>query len=193
MPQTHKIMLLEPEYRLRLGLKSALKSAGHEICCESASLQEALPLLSARQPELLLVAEAEGFHGLEFSRSFLKGMPVAVILMAGGLGREQAVLAAEAGLYAFLPRPVEPVMLLPSVEIACQRFREKLDLSQQTEELRDLLALRKTLDQAKGILMSKHHMSEQEAHRRIQRYAMHKRLTVKSVAEAIIKATGGTR
>lgn len=192
MPQTYKIMLLEPEYRLRLGLKSILKGAGHEICCESASLQEAMPLLSSRHPELLLIAEAEGFRGLEFTRDFLRESSVPIILMAGNLVKEQAVLAAEAGLYACLPRPAEALMLLSAVGIACRRFREKAELLQQTEELKNLLALRKTLDQAKGILMSRHHMSEQEAHRRIQRYAMHKRLTVKSVAEAIIKATGGT-
>ena len=39
--------------------------------------------------------------------------------------------------------------------------------------------------------MAAHRLSEQEAYRRIQRYAMTKRLSIKEVAEAIVRAAGG--
>ena len=106
------------------------------------------------------------------------------------LGKATPGLAA-LGVYGCLPEGAEDGEIITSLAIAAARWQEAKSLRQEAEELRDLLALRKILDQAKGILMKKHHMSEQEAHRRIQRYAMYKRLTVKSVAEAIIKATGG--
>ena len=64
-------------------------------------------------------------------------------------------------------------------------------LEQELDKLKDSLELRKTVDRAKGILMAAHKLSEQEAYRRIQRYAMTKRLTIKEVAEAIVRAAGG--
>ena len=58
-------------------------------------------------------------------------------------------------------------------------------------KLKESLETRKLVDRAKGILMAAHRLSEQEAYRRIQRYAMMKRLSIKEVAEAIVKAAGG--
>ncbi len=61
-------------------------------------------------------------------------------------------------------------------------------LEDELEQLKDSLETRKLLDRAKGILMSEHNLTEMESYRRIQRYAMMKRLTIKEVAEAVVKA-----
>jgi AmiR/NasT family two-component response regulator len=53
--------------------------------------------------------------------------------------------------------------------------------------LRESLATRKLLDRAKGILMTAHGFTEQEAYRSMQQYSMNRRLSIKEVAEAIIK------
>lgn len=70
-------------------------------------------------------------------------------------------------------------------EALMQRIQE---LEDELEHLKDSLETRKLLDRAKGIIMSAHHLTEGESYRRIQRYAMMKRMTLKEVAEAIIKA-----
>lgn len=62
------------------------------------------------------------------------------------------------------------------------------DLEDELEHLKDSLETRKLLDRAKGILMAAHNLTEVESYRRIQRYAMMKRLTIKEVAEAILRA-----
>ena len=54
--------------------------------------------------------------------------------------------------------------------------------------MRDSLETRKLLDRAKGILMQAHNISEAEAYRRMQRYSMEKRLSLKEVASAVVKA-----
>ena len=94
-------------------------------------------------------------------------------------------------MLGYLVKPVQETNLFPAIEIAMSRWREMQGLEQELAGLRDSLAMRKTLDRAKGILMAAHHLSEPEAYRRIQQYAMMKRLTVKEVAEAIVKAAGG--
>lgn len=48
--------------------------------------------------------------------------------------------------------------------------------------------MRKLLDRAKGILMEAYNLSESEAYRRIQKYSMAKRKTIKEVAQSIIRA-----
>ncbi|MBQ1875318.1 MAG: ANTAR domain-containing protein, partial [Selenomonas sp.] len=81
--------------------------------------------------------------------------------------------------------------LFPAIEVALARWRDMQGLAEELAGLKDSLETRKTLDRAKGIIMAAHHLTEQEAYRRIQRYAMTKRLTVKDVAAAIVRAAGG--
>ena len=53
-------------------------------------------------------------------------------------------------------------------------------------------ATRKLLDRAKGLLQSEHGMSEPQAFRWIQKTSMDRRLTMRTVAEAVIEGTMGT-
>lgn len=179
-----KVLLVEPEYRLRLRYKSLFKKAGFELAGEAGELALSLDLVKKSRPGAILVHPGEEPVDTAVLAKLARVAPVLL------LGKATPALAA-LGLYGCLAEGAEDEEILTALAIAAARWQEAEGLRQEAEELRDLLALRKILDQAKGILMKKHHMSEQEAHRRIQRYAMYKRLTVKSVAEAIIKATGG--
>ena len=185
MPQEMpKVLLIESEYRLRLRYKSLFKKSGFELAGEAADLAAADGLAKECGPGVVLLHMGGELTDTAKLAKLASLLPVLV------LGKASPGLAS-LGVYGCLPEGAEDAEILTSLAIAAARWQEARSLRQEAEELRDLLALRKILDQAKGILMKKHHMSEQEAHRRIQRYAMYKRLTVKSVAEAIIKATGG--
>ena len=61
-------------------------------------------------------------------------------------------------------------------------------MNDELERLKDSLETRKLLDRAKGILMTAHDMTEQEAYRRMQQFSMAKRISLKELAESIIKA-----
>ena len=70
-------------------------------------------------------------------------------------------------------------------EVLMKRIQE---LEDELENIKDSLVTRKLLDRAKGILMDTYHITEVESYRRIQRQAMMKRMTIKEVAEAVLKA-----
>ncbi|HJG08131.1 MAG TPA: ANTAR domain-containing protein, partial [Megamonas hypermegale] len=72
--------------------------------------------------------------------------------------------------------------------IALSRFAEIQQLEQDLNNVKNSLEMRKTLDRAKGILMDAYNLTESEAYRRIQKYSMAKRKSIKEVAEAIIHA-----
>ena len=99
--------------------------------------------------------------------------------------------AKDSGVLGYWVKPVKESRLLPAMEIALSRWEEIQGMEEELGKLKDSLETRKTVDRAKGILMAAHRLSEQEAYRRIQRYAMTKRLSIKEVAEAIVRAAGG--
>ena len=70
-------------------------------------------------------------------------------------------------------------------------MQEMQGLEDELEKLKDSLETRKMVDRAKGIIMAAHKLGEQEAYRRMQQYAMQKRVPLKDVAQSIIRAAGG--
>lgn len=61
-------------------------------------------------------------------------------------------------------------------------------LVEETLSLKEALALRKIIEKAKGILMKKKHLTEDEAYKLIQRESMNTRKSIKDVSEALIIA-----
>ena len=63
---------------------------------------------------------------------------------------------------------------------------ENYRLVVETKVIKEELEMRKVVERAKGILMKEQNLSEQEAFRRIQKFAMDNRKPMRDVAEAII-------
>ena len=78
--------------------------------------------------------------------------------------------------------------------MATSRFAEIRALESEVGDLKDRLETRKLIERAKGVLMTKHSLSEPEAFRWIQRAAMDNRTSMKAVAELVLSeaASGGT-
>ena len=78
--------------------------------------------------------------------------------------------------------------------MALARFGEFKELEAEVDTLKEALETRKVVDRAKGLLMSRDGLTEQEAFRRIQKMSMNTRKGMRDIAEAIIltyEADGG--
>ena len=56
------------------------------------------------------------------------------------------------------------------------------------KDLEEALATRRVVEKAKGVLMKKYALSEDEAYKRIQRLSMNNRKSMREVAEALLLA-----
>jgi two-component system, response regulator PdtaR len=63
---------------------------------------------------------------------------------------------------------------------------ENYRLVVETRVVKEELETRKAVERAKGILMREHNLSEEEAFRKIQKFAMDNRKSMREIAEAII-------
>lgn len=78
--------------------------------------------------------------------------------------------------------------MLAAMTIRSDDFRELRVLKEENEKLRKALEERKLIDKAKGILMKKEGIQEDEAYRKIQKLSMDKRKKMVEIAAAIILA-----
>ena len=187
-----RLVIADNESIIRLDLREMLEEAGHEVVGEAIDGRKAVDLTRMHRPDLVIMdIKMPDMDGITAARKISEAKLAPVLLLTAFSQPEIVEQAKDSGVLGYLVKPVKDSNLFPAMEIALSRWQEMQGLEQELDKLKDSLELRKTVDRAKGILMAAHKLSEDEAYRRIQRYAMAKRVTIKAVAEAIVKAAGG--
>ena len=184
-----KIVIADDEAVIRMDLKEILREAGHEVVGETANGRRAVAIVREMHPDLVIMdIKMPDMDGVEAARLIAADHLAPVLLLTAFDDAELIERAKDAGVLAYLVKPVEEKNLFPAMEIALSRWQEMQALEEELFAMRDSLDTRKLLDRAKGILMQAHNISEAEAYRRMQRYSMEKRLSLKEVAAAVVKA-----
>ena len=184
-----KIVIADDESVIRMDLKEILQEAGHEVVGETANGRRAVAIVRETSPDLVIMdIKMPDMDGVEAARLIAADHLAPVLLLTAFDDAELIERAKDAEVLAYLVKPVEEKNLFPAMEIALSRWQEMQSLEEELFAMRDSLETRKLLDRAKGILMQAHNISESEAYRRMQRYSMEKRLSLKEVASAVVKA-----
>lgn len=184
-----KVVIADDEAVIRMDLKEILEGAGHEVVGETANGRRAVAIVRETSPDLVIMdIKMPDMDGVEAARLIAADHLAPVLLLTAFDDAELIERAKDAGVLAYLVKPVEEKNLFPAMEIALSRWQEMQSLEEELFAMRDSLETRKLLDRAKGILMQAHSISEAEAYRRMQRYSMEKRLSLKEVAAAVVKA-----
>lgn len=183
------IVIADNESIIRMDLREMLEEQGHTIVGEAHDGKQALEMTRKYRPDLVMMdIKMPNMDGITAAKAIADEGISPVILLTAFSDSEIVNRAKDAGVLAYLVKPVREESISPTIEIALSRWQEMKELERELEAAKDSLEFRKTLDRAKGILMNAHNISESEAYRRIQRYSMMKRKTIKEVAEAIVRA-----
>lgn len=189
MMQKLRILLADDEALIRLDLREMLTEAGHEIVGEAANGQEAVQLAQELHPDIVIMdVKMPVMDGLTAAQQITEAEIAPVLLLTAYSQQDIVARATEAGVIAYLVKPVREQQLFPAIKVAVSRFRAWQELGRELDELKESLATRKLVDRAKGILMTAHKMTEQEAYRKMQQFSMAKRISLKKLAEEIIAA-----
>ncbi|WP_366916167.1 response regulator [uncultured Phascolarctobacterium sp.] len=184
-----RILLADDEAILRLDLREMLAEAGHDVVGEAANGEEAVKMARQLQPEFIIMdVKMPVMDGLTAAKIIAEENIAPVLLLTAYSQQDIVEKASDAGVIAYLVKPIREEQLFPAMEIAAKRFTEMQQLNLELAQLKDSLETRKLLDRAKGILMTAHGMTEQEAYRKMQQFSMAKRISLKSLAERIIAA-----
>lgn len=183
------IVIADNESIIRMDLKEMLEEAGHTVVGESINGIKAIELTRKLKPDLVIMdIKMPEMDGITAAKIIVDEKLAPVILLTAFSQKNIVEKAKHAGVLAYLVKPIRQDSLFPAIEIAMSRFAEIQQLEHDLNNVKNSLQMRKTLDRAKGILMDAYNISESEAYRRIQKYSMAKRKSIKEVAEAIIRA-----
>lgn len=164
-----------------------LTEGGHEVAGEANNGEDAVAMTRALQPDLVIMdVKMPQMDGLTASKIITDEHLAPVLLLTAYSQQEIVSQAKSSGVLGYLVKPVREEQLFPAMEIAISRFEEIKALGAELGLLKESLETRKLLDRAKGILMSAHGFTEQEAYRKMQQYSMNRRISIKELAEAVI-------
>ena len=182
-----RILVAEDETIIRLDLRALLERAGFEVCAEAKDGVEAVELARAEQPDLAIMdVKMPRLDGIEAARRILDERPIPIVMLTAYGQDELVSRAVEAGVFGYLVKPFRESDLLPAIQTARARHEELAALRKEAESLSEALAARKVIERAKGLLMEKERLSEQEAFARLRKASQVSGRPLKVVAEALI-------
>ncbi len=182
-----RILVAEDETIIRLDLRQLLERAGLEVCAEARDGIEAVELARSEQPDLAIMdVKMPRLDGIEAARRILDERPIPIVMLTA-YGQEELVSrAVGAGVFGYLVKPFREADLLPAIRTARARHEELGALREEAESLAHALAARKDIERAKGLLMEKEGLSEQEAFARLRSASQRSGRSLRVVARAVV-------
>ena len=175
-----RVAIVDDHERSRAAIRAAVWAAGGEVAGEAARRSDTPAMLARARPDVVVVAVGlpDG-DGVETAAEITQDPGYPVVLLTSHTRDELVTRARDAGVMAYLLKPLRGAELAPTLDLAVARFAE-------TRTLRRSLEDRKVIERAKGRLMERLNLTEDEAFRRLRRAAMNSRRPMADLARALL-------
>ena len=184
-----RVLIVEDETLVGLGLKSQLQRLGHGVVGQAANAAEATALFRKEKPDLVLMdIRLQGDDGIDLATRLLQERRCPMIIISAFSEKELIDRAGAAGVFGYLIKPVSEKALEAQIEVAVQRFDEAQQLRAEKDKLAHDLDTRRLMDRAKAILIKRARLSEDEAHRRLQQESQKRRVSMADLCKRIIES-----
>jgi two-component system, response regulator / RNA-binding antiterminator len=139
------------------------------------------------QPDMIIVdAESDARDALEHVVMATRDERRPIVLFTEDNDTTYVKDAVAAGVNAYIVAGLAPERIRPIMDVAMARFEHEQSLRQELQSARSELQDRKTIDRAKGLLMQRQSLSEQEAYEKLRKTAMDKGLKLADVAQRML-------
>ena len=184
-----KAVIAEDEQLTRTIIRARLEKLGHTVVAEAGDGVQAIEAARVHKPDVIIMdIKMPVMDGIEAARTILSETPCAILFLSSFNEQELVEQATDTGALAYLMKPFRKEDLAPALEMAVRRFRQIRSQQRDIDDLKETLETRKIIERAKGILMDRHHMSEEEAFKRIHFQARNQNKKMREIAQSIITA-----
>jgi response regulator NasT len=181
------VLICDDEPVIRASLKLMLKGLGFDEIYESSDGEAVISAAFEKIPDIIIMdVSMPKKDGVTAAVEIRKRLKVPVIFLTACHDPEVVRRAVNAGIAAFLTKPVREDELWPAIELAFAHNDQIENLKEQVDDLKETIENRKIIEKAKGLLMKNSSLSESDAFRKMQKLAMDKRKSLRQIAEAIL-------
>lgn len=182
-----RILIVEDESIIRLDLSSIFTENGYEVVGEAGDGEKAIELAFSLVPDLIIMdIKMPKLDGLKASKIISKKIDVPIILLTAYSQKEFVEQSKYANVVAYLVKPISEVDLIPAVEVALHQAEKIKKIRDSVTSAQNELEKRKLVEKAKGLLMEKEGLTENEAYQKIRKTSMDNHQSMTMTAKVII-------
>jgi response regulator NasT len=182
-----QIAVADDEPDVREYLQKALVRLGHNVVGAAQNGRELIALCKATSPDLVITdIKMPDIDGINAATEIYKERPVAVILLSAFHDAQLIARAEGDHVMGYLVKPIKHADLAPAIALATRRFEQFQALRKEASDLRQALEDRKIIEKAKGVLMKRGNMDEQDAFRALQKMASEKSRKLTEIAQMVL-------
>ncbi|MBV1906027.1 MAG: ANTAR domain-containing protein [Pseudomonadales bacterium] len=182
-----KAMLVNSDNIDSVPLEAALQDNGFLLVYTSACSDNATLNIEACNPDIVVInTNTPSKHTLDIVSTINRNTPRPIVMFSEQGDSETIADATKAGVSAYVLNDIRSYRIKSIVDAAIARFNELQRLKDELSETRSKLDDRKSIERAKGLLMSKRNVSENEAYRQLQKMAMAQNKKIGEIAKNIL-------
>jgi len=186
MNRVLRIVLAEDERDTREYLQELLTRLGHQVV-PAANGKALVELARAGEPDLIITdIKMPDMDGIEASVAVNQRRDVPVILVTGRPAAEVLEKVTVDHIMAYLTKPVQEADVAAAIAVAMHRFEQYRRVRQEAADLKQALDDRKLIERAKGAVMKRLRVDEEEAFRRLRKHASDQNRKLVEVARAVV-------
>lgn len=180
------------ENRIRAAIiEDGLREAGHRHVSIISDMNEVGRCISETEPDVIVIdLENPNRDMLEHFFSLSRALQKPIAMFVDKADSASIEASVEAGVSAYVVDGLRKERIKPILDMAISRFNAFAKLNQELAEARSELQDRKTIDQAKGILIRSKGIDEDAAHKLLRKTAMNQNRRIVDVAQGLILAAG---
>ncbi|MHB8173294.1 MAG: ANTAR domain-containing response regulator [Nitrospirota bacterium] len=186
---TQRVLVIGSPARCRK-IAGLLKKEGYSRISAAHDLSGALSAVSESDPDVIVLdgQELPPEEPLAIADKLLSGHPVPIVMHYNFAQLSDAVRADGLGVSAHFFGPLTRENLLGSIELGVSRFRQCQALREEVGDCHEALRVRKIVERAKGILMKRNSLNEEDAFLKIQKLSRDSNVSMEKIAQSIITA-----
>jgi|SRR5215211_3097622 len=178
-PQNLRVLVADERQQYLEPISAAVTGLGHEVIGHEVEIDRVGKATVERRPDVAIVAlHEDDDHALELITEIVHGSTCPVMALVQGARRDFVAEAARRGIFAYLDSTTE-TELQGAIDVAFQRFREYRKLLSAFKD-------RARIERAKGILMERHGLEDQEAFDRMRSQARGSRRRLLEVVDEVL-------
>src|SRR4051812_3239614 len=189
MSRPLRVAVADDERDVRDYMQDVLTRLGHQVVAVAETGRQLAEQVKAVAPDLVITdIKMPDMDGIETSLAVNRDRQVPVILVSAHHDAELLTRAGADHIMGYLVKPVKEADLKTAISLAMQRFGQFLALAREASDLRQALEDRKLIERAKGVLMKRLRVDEEESFRRLRKLSSDRNRKLVEVAREVVGA-----
>ena len=188
LPRNYSVLSVAAAEKFHTSLRELLPAGRYDPVHSAFDAEEARRrILESRYDIIVISAPLRDEFGTHLAQHFAENSGAGILLLVKPeYFSDVSAQVTPLGVLA-LSKPTSPQLMLQCMELLCGTRERLRRMEQKSASIEDKMAEIRLVNRAKWVLIEKQGMSEQDAHRYIEKQAMDRCVSKRVIAEEILR------